>query len=49
MSKTNIQKLAEEFEEWDIPNSVSTLPQDKYNEIQTLAGKMLAILKGKGS
>jgi len=45
MSKTNIQKLAEEFEEWDIPSSVDTLPQDKYDEVQKLAGKLLKILK----
>lgn len=45
MSKTNIQNLAEKFEDKNIVAVIEELPMKQYIEAQTLAGKMLKILE----
>lgn len=44
MSLTNSQKLAAQFEEWNIENTIAQLPQDKYDKFQKMAGEMLRLL-----
>lgn len=45
MSKTATQRLQEQFEEYDIENTIAQLPQEAYNEFQKMASRMLELLK----
>lgn len=44
MSKTASSRLADQFEEWDIENTIAHLPQKEYNEFQKHCGVLLKLL-----
>ena len=47
MSRTASHKLAEQFEEWNIEDTIAQLSQKEYDEFQKHCSRLLELLRVK--